>query len=146
MLTLVITCTGAYNTPSLSSSIVENIQELRMSRQASLAFFYCDFRDDQKKDRRGLLSSLLVQLCNQSNAYCAILSDFYFAHDSGSTYASESELIQCLKSMLNKLQHTSLSMHWTNVQRQLAYHRLVTMSWDSWRSSSHHKLRIFGFV
>jgi len=100
MLTLVITCTGAYNTPSLSSSIVENIQELRMSRQASLAFFYCDFRDDQKKDRRGLLSSILVQLCNQSNAYCAILSDFYFAHDSGSTYTSESELIQCLKTML----------------------------------------------
>ena len=86
--------------PSLSSSIIENIQELRMSRQASLAFFYCDFRDDQKKERRGLLSSLLAQLCHQSSTYCAILSDFYFAHDSGSKYASESELIQCLKIML----------------------------------------------
>src|SRR5882672_5689919 len=83
-----------------SSTVVHKLDAMRIAGLASLAFFYCDFRDDQKKDRRGLLSSLLVQLCNQSNAYCAILSDFYFAHDSGSTYASESELIQCLKTML----------------------------------------------
>ena len=74
---------------------------MRESRQASLAFFYCDFRDDQKKNRRGLLSSLLVQLCDQSDAYCAILSDFYLAHHNGSKYASDGELIQCLKAMLN---------------------------------------------
>ena len=85
---------------SFSSSIIEDIQELRKSRQASLAFFYCDFRDDQKKDRRGLLSSLLVQLCHQSNAYCAILSDFYLAHDDGSKYAGDIELVQCFKTML----------------------------------------------
>jgi hypothetical protein len=29
---------------------------------ASLAIFYFDFREDQKKDLRGLLSSLLAQL------------------------------------------------------------------------------------
>ena len=73
---------------------------MRKSRQASLAFFYCDFRDDQKKDRRGLLSSLLVQLCDQSDAYCAILSDFYLANHNGSKYASDSELVQCLQAML----------------------------------------------
>ena len=83
-----------------SSSIIEDVYEMRASGLASLAFFYCDFRDDQKRDRRGLISSLLIQLCNQSNAYCAILSDFYFAHDSGSKYASDSELTQCLKTML----------------------------------------------
>jgi hypothetical protein len=85
---------------SLSSAIIEDIYEMRASGLASLAFFYCDFKDDRKKERRGLLSSLLVQLCDQSNAYCAIFSDFYLKHDSGSRYASDSELAQCLKTML----------------------------------------------
>ena len=83
-----------------SSAIIEDIYGMRASGQASLAFFYCDFKDDRKKERRGLLSSLLVQLCDQSNAYCAIFSDFYLEHDSGSQYASDSELAQCLKTML----------------------------------------------
>ena len=69
---------------------------------ASLAFFYCDFRDDQKKDRRELLSSLLVQLGEQSDAYSAILSKFYGAHRRGSqqSHASNSELTDCLKDMV----------------------------------------------
>jgi hypothetical protein len=46
-----------------SSAIIEDIRTLQKSGLGSLAFFYCDFRDDQKKDQRGLLSSLLVQLC-----------------------------------------------------------------------------------
>jgi len=93
--------------PFPSSSIIEDIHEMRASGQALLAFFYCDFRDDQKKDRRGLLSSLLIQLCTQSHAYCAILSDFYFAHDNGSKYASDSQLIQCLKIMFGLPKHAT---------------------------------------
>jgi len=64
---------------------------------ASLAFFYCDFREDQKRHRRGLLSSLLVQLCQQSDAYYDALSKFYLAHYDGSQHASDGELAQCLK-------------------------------------------------
>lgn len=71
-----------------------------MSGLASLAFFYCDFREDLKKDLRGLLSSLLVQLCDQSDAYCAILSGFYVAHGCGSQYASDIELLRCFKDMI----------------------------------------------
>jgi len=67
---------------------------------ASLAFFYCDFRDDLKKGLRGLVSSLLVQFCDQSDAYYGVLFDFYSAHRSGEQQASDSELIQCLKQML----------------------------------------------
>ena len=67
---------------------------------ASLAFFYCDFREDQKKERRGLLTSLLTQLCYQSDAYSAILSDLYSANGSGSQHASDSELRECLLRML----------------------------------------------
>ena len=84
----------------VSSEIIEDIHSMQKSGLASLAFFYFDFRDDQKKDLRGLLSSLLVQLSEQSDAYSAILSDFYVAHSRGSQHASDSKLLYCLKKML----------------------------------------------
>ena len=86
--------------PLASSAIIEDIRTLQKSGQASLAFFYCDFREDHKKNRRGLLSSLLVQLCKQSDAYSAILSKLYEAHGRGSQDASDSELVDCFKDML----------------------------------------------
>jgi hypothetical protein len=83
-----------------SSKIIETIDGMRKSGMASLAFFYCDFRDDEKKDRRGLLSSLLFQLCGQSNSYSNILSDFYSEHGNGSQDPSDAALAQCLKEIL----------------------------------------------
>ena len=73
---------------------------MRKSGLASLGFFYHDFRDDQKKDRRGLLSSLLVQLCHQSDAYSNILTEFYMEHGNGSQPPSDSALIRCLMDVL----------------------------------------------
>ena len=72
---------------------------------ASLAFFYCDFREDQKKDPRGLLSSLLVQLCHQSNSYCDILSNLYLEHNSGSRQPSDTTLLDCLEEILRLPRH-----------------------------------------
>jgi hypothetical protein len=71
------------------------------SGMASLGFFYCDFRHEKKKDRRDLLSSLLVQLCVQSDSYYDILSKFYSAHKDGSERPSDKALTECLKEMLN---------------------------------------------
>jgi hypothetical protein len=73
---------------------------MRKRGLASLAFFYCDFRDDQKKDRHGLLSSLLFQLCDQSDAYSSILSNFLVAHRRGIQGPNDNALTQCLKEML----------------------------------------------
>jgi len=73
---------------------------LRKAGLASLAFFYFDFREDQKKDLRGLLSSLLVQLCHQSESYCDILFKFYSEHDDGSRHPSDDALVGCLKNLL----------------------------------------------
>ena len=86
----------------VSSATVEDIRTSQKSGLAALAFFYCDFRDDQKKDLRGLLSSLLVQLGEQSDAYSTILSKFYEVHCRGSqqSHASDGELTDCLKDML----------------------------------------------
>jgi hypothetical protein len=85
----------------VSSAIIEDIRALQRFGLASLAFFYCDFRDDQKKDFRGLLSSLLVQLGGQSDAYSTVLSDFYVTHVRGLQHASDGELVGCLKDMLS---------------------------------------------
>jgi hypothetical protein len=67
-----------------SSAIVEDIDGLRKQGLATLGFFYCDFRDDDKKKLRGLVSSLLVQLCDHSDPYSTILSRFYSANRRGS--------------------------------------------------------------
>ena len=85
---------------SISSTVVHELDAMRIAGLASLAFFYCDFKDDQKRDRRPLLSSLLVQLCDQSDAYYTVLSEFYSAHYRGSQDPSDDALLQCLKSML----------------------------------------------
>jgi len=74
---------------------------MRKAGLASLAFFYCDFREDQKKDLRGLLSSLLVQLCHQSDSYCDVLSKFYSEHANGSRYPGDEALAGCLQDLLN---------------------------------------------
>ena len=67
---------------------------------ASMAYFYFDSRDDDKKTHRNLISSLLVQLSTCSDALCDILSDYYVAHDDGRRQASDKDMTQCLKEML----------------------------------------------
>jgi hypothetical protein len=73
---------------------------MRKSGLALLTVFYYDFRDERKKDLRGLVSSVLVQLCHQSDSYCAILSNFYLDHERGSQHPSDNELVCCLKDLL----------------------------------------------
>ena len=85
---------------STSSTIIQNIDCACKSGLALLALFYCDFRDGQKQDRRGLISSILVQLCAQSESYSNILSDFYSAHGRGSCRVGDGELEECLEDML----------------------------------------------
>ena len=73
---------------------------MRKSGLASLAMYYYDFREDQKKDLRGLLSSAISQLCDQSDSYYNILSKFYTTHRDGQQSPSDDELIQCLEDVL----------------------------------------------
>ena len=84
----------------ISSTIIDDIDTMTKSGLASLAFFYCDFREDEKRDLRGILSSVLVQLGHQSDSYSQILSDFYLQHANGSKHPSDDELVQCLKDIL----------------------------------------------
>ena len=81
-----------------SSSIIQNIIAMEKAGLASLAFFYCDFREDQKKDLRGLLLSLVQR--HQSDSYCDILFKFYSEHAEGLEDPSDDELVGCLKNLL----------------------------------------------
>ena len=83
-----------------SSTIIEEILALRKFGLASIGFFYHDFRDDQKKDRHGLLTSLLVQLCHQSDSYSDKLTQFYLEHRNGSQQPSDAALLRCLMDVL----------------------------------------------
>jgi hypothetical protein len=84
----------------VSSTIIEDIRAMQKAGLASLSFFYCDFREDRKKELRGLLSSFLVQLCHQSDFYFDILSNFYTEHGGGSHRPSDDALAGCLKDLL----------------------------------------------
>ena len=84
-----------------SSTIIEGIDNMQKLGLASLAMFYYDFKDDAKKDIRGLLSSVLVQLCHQSNSYYAILSALYSTCHDGARSPSDDDLIRCLEYLLN---------------------------------------------
>ena len=65
-----------------------------------MAYFYFDFRDTNKQNRRDLLSSLVTQISDQSHRHCDILNGLYLKHDNGAQKPSEDELIECLKDMV----------------------------------------------
>ncbi len=75
---------------------------LRDAGQASLAYFYFDFRDkDKKQDFRNFVTSLLVQLSAYSNLCCEIISRIYSTHGKGGQQPSNDALRNCLREMLS---------------------------------------------
>jgi len=84
----------------ISSSIIEDVQGICATGLASLAYYYFDFRDVENQDRRGLLSSLLLQFCTQSRCGCEFLSSLHATHDNGQKLPSDSDLTQWLKAAL----------------------------------------------
>jgi hypothetical protein len=85
---------------TISSGIIEDIMTLRETGSACLAYFYCDFRDEEKQSCRHLVLSILSQLAAQSDLCCDILSCLHLAHDDGGRKPGDGALIQCLKEML----------------------------------------------
>src|ERR1700761_780698 len=73
---------------------------LRDDGLATMAYFYFDFRDTEKQNRRNLLLSLLSQLSARSDLCCDILHRVYVTHDNGAYKPADDVLIQCLKETL----------------------------------------------
>ena len=90
---------GLNSYPSPSSSIIQDLEYVRMD-SAHVAYFFFDFKDTGKQDAHALLSSLLVQLSHQSDSLCNILYTCYSTHEFGSRQPSDRALTQCLQDML----------------------------------------------
>jgi hypothetical protein len=86
-----------------SSTIIQDVQDLREAGFAAVAYFYFDFRDTSKQDHCSLLSSILFQLGAQSDAFYHVLSNVISSHKKigpGSRQRCDDILLQCLKKML----------------------------------------------
>jgi len=66
-----------------------------------MAYFYCDFRDENKQSHRNILLSILSQLSAQSDLCLDTLSLAYTEHDKGTRKSSDGTLINCLKETLS---------------------------------------------
>ena len=84
-----------------SLAIIEEIKHIRKSKSALVAYYYFDFKDAAKRDVRGLLTSLLLQLVDDSDPCWVLLSQLYKTSRDGSEQPSEAALAQCLNRMLN---------------------------------------------
>ena len=83
-----------------SSSIIREIDGMRKAGLASMAYYYFDFRESEKRHLRGLLSSLIFQFSAESDSCYQILSRLYSDHAGGTRKPSEDALSQCLVEML----------------------------------------------
>ena len=85
-----------------SSVIIRDIKLDVKSNAGSalLAYFYFDFKDKEKQHLRALLSSLLVQLSDQSDIFFDILFSLYSAHKKAAETPTDRSLAECLKDML----------------------------------------------
>ena len=83
-----------------SSAIIQDINTVLNTASGHVAFFLFDFKDTGKQDARALLSSLIVQLSNQSDDFYDVLLRFYSAHHRGTRQPSISALTQCLEDVL----------------------------------------------
>jgi hypothetical protein len=84
-----------------SSTIIQDIDALCEAGEASMAYFYFDFRNANKQGLHDLVPSLLTQLSARSSLRCDILSKLYSTHDSGMKQPSDSVLTKSLKDMLS---------------------------------------------
>jgi hypothetical protein len=86
--------------PSSSSAIIHDTQRVFNPGAPCVIYFFFDFKDEGKQDTRALLSSLLIQLCDQFDSCFKVLFDMYSSHKRGEQQPSEDALLQCLKDML----------------------------------------------
>ena len=84
----------------ISSTVVQDIEALCDAGDASMAYFYFDFRNAGKQGLQDLARSLLIQLSAHMASRFDTLSNLYFAHEEGKIQPGDRELADCLKRML----------------------------------------------
>ena len=84
----------------VSSTIIQDIKTLCEAGEASMAYFYLDFRNVNKQGLRDLVASLLTQLLACPSLHCDTLSKLYSVCKNGREQPSDSDLTKCLKGIL----------------------------------------------
>jgi hypothetical protein len=84
----------------ISSTVIQDIKVMCKAGDASMAYFYFDFRNAGKQGLQDLVPSLLTQLSAHSAPRCDTLRNLYSAHDEGKNQPGDSDLTECLKDML----------------------------------------------
>ena len=74
---------------------------MRESRSALVAYYYLDFKDVAKRDVRGLLASILLQLVDDSGRCWDTLHQLYKTCRLGSEQPSDATLVKCLGEMID---------------------------------------------
>jgi hypothetical protein len=85
---------------SISSTVIQDIDAMCKAGNASMAYFYFDFRDAKKQGLQDLVRSLLTQLSSHSAPRCDILSNLHSSYDNGKNQPSNRDFAACLKEML----------------------------------------------
>lgn len=80
----------------LSASIIEDLQQSKLSRSTTLLYFYFDFNDVRKQTLDGLLRSLVWQLKSSSGNHASL----EMSYDHGKLQASIPKLKELLETML----------------------------------------------
>jgi hypothetical protein len=84
----------------VSSTIIQDIEAVCKAGNATMAYFYFDFRNAGKQGLQDLVRSLLTQLSAHSAPRCDNLSNLYSARDNGKNQPSDNDLTECLKKMI----------------------------------------------
>jgi hypothetical protein len=85
---------------SFSSTIIQDIEAMCEPGQASMCYFYFDFRNINKQHLNNLIPSLITQLSIHSEPFYNVLSRLYVTHDNGRKQPSDVVLVEYLKKML----------------------------------------------
>ena len=80
--------------------MIQDIITLRDAERAILVYYYFDFRDTDKQNRRNLLLSILSQISARSDLSYDVLYPVYVTHNNGAHRPTDDVLIQSLKNTL----------------------------------------------
>ena len=84
----------------VSSTIIQDIKTMCEAGQASIIYFYFDFRNANKQNLNDLIPSLLTQLSARSDPHFDVLSRLYSSYGDGKAQPSDIVLGECLVQML----------------------------------------------
>ena len=77
----------------ISSTVIQDIEATCKAGNASMAYFYFDFRNAQKQSLQDLVRSLLTQLSVHAPR-CDILSNLFSARHNGTNQPSDRDLAE----------------------------------------------------